>query len=687
MTMRYISVQLDVVTADDRASYQTRFSAGLNVIEAPNSWGKSTLVQSLVYGLGLEGSFSTSHLSPLGEAMTSSIELNGHRQAVVESSVTLVIQNENGTFLRTKRWAQSLDHQRHLIQTWEANAEAGLDDAEQVDRYVREAGSAVRELGFHYKLAEFIGWDLPQVPSFNGGESPLYLEVLFPMFYVEQKYGWSGLSPRIPTNFQIQSAYRRAAEFVLGLESLDRTKRIERGRQTVARIKDALRDHETRLELDMAKNGWQLTEKVRPATVDAGLLGQEEVAALFETVSDSGERTSVQMRLQELSKNLAELSETAITNAGPRTAQAQSELRIAEQSVTRLSTRIKQYQELHEATVAERESLSERLTELNSDRDRLIDIAKLERLGSDLALTSLTAAHCPTCAQNLDSAHVATGIVLDLAANTKLVASERGTVESLLAAADVRVAAVRGRIDLEQLSLREIRQSIRALRDELVGPTNSPSVSQVRARLVLENQISTMQAAFENAIQLAEELARLLADAAVAEANLRVLRQEGPDSEDATTVRLFSREFRQSLRAFGFSSLPVDELSISESTLLPEHGGFELTLTFDINHGLSASDTIRAKWAYYAALSRVCSMRAQAHPLGTLIMDEPRQQEAALGSVAALYQELAEIGNDQQVIVASSANRIDLQASLEGLSVNRIMSDQDHVLAAPAQVI
>ena len=75
-------------------------------------------------------------------------------------------------------------------------------------------------------------------------------------------------------------------------------------------------------------------------------------------------------------------------------------------------------------------------------------------------------------------------------------------------------------------------------------------------------------------------------------------------------------------------------------------------------------------------------MRDQAHPLGTLIMDEPRQQEAALGSVAALYRELAEIGTDQQVIVASSANRIDLETSLEGLTVNRIASDREHVLAA-----
>lgn len=679
MTIRFTSVRLDVVTADEAASYTTRFGPGLNVIEAPNSWGKSTLIQSLVYGLGLEGSFSTSHLSPLGEAMTSSIDLGGRRQAVVDSSVTLVIENDRGQFLRTKRWAQSLERQRHLIQTWEADSEEALDRTERVDRYVREPGAAVREMGFHHKLAEFIGWSLPTVPSFNGGESPLYLEVLFPMFYVEQKYGWSGLAPRIPTNFQIQSAYRRAAEFVLGLSALERTKLIERERQSLTRTTAELRTTQDGLSSQLTRNGWRLSSPIPAKDNDQAVLDETHVETLIEVDAGNDNWVPVSSHIADLTERLRLLQATAIENAGSRTAEAQKELRTAEKQVDALGARAKQYQELLEATQAEHSLLEERLSELNADRERLVDIAKLERLGSDLSLSSLAEAHCPTCAQSLDATHVATGIVLDVATNTKLVASERLTVDNLLEAASNRVRAIDGRLQIERSAVKEARLKVRALKDELTGPTNAPSVQQVRDRLVLENQIAASQSSFELAAIAVNEVSGLLGRVAVIERNIRALRREDADQEDLATVRQFGREFQASLHNFAFSSLPVEELSISPSTLLPEHDGFELT--FDINHGLSASDTVRAKWAFYAALSRVCAASTRSHPLGTLIMDEPRQQEAALGSVTALYRELSLIGEDQQVIVASSADRSDLEISLQGLRVNRITTDRAHILS------
>jgi hypothetical protein len=53
--MRVVAVALDVETTRGHISYQCRLQPGLNVLRAPNSWGKSTLLQSIVYALGLEG--------------------------------------------------------------------------------------------------------------------------------------------------------------------------------------------------------------------------------------------------------------------------------------------------------------------------------------------------------------------------------------------------------------------------------------------------------------------------------------------------------------------------------------------------------------------------------------------------------------------------------------------------------
>ena len=35
------------------------------------------------------------------------------------------------------------------------------------DYYVREGGAAINELGFHRRLKDFIGWELPMAPRFN----------------------------------------------------------------------------------------------------------------------------------------------------------------------------------------------------------------------------------------------------------------------------------------------------------------------------------------------------------------------------------------------------------------------------------------------------------------------------------------------------------------------------------------
>src|SRR4051812_36469015 len=64
-----------------------------------------------------------------------------------------------------------------------------------------------------------MGWDLPQVPRFDGNEGPLYLEAVFPMFFVEQKRGWSATQGPFPTFLRIQDIARRVMEFLLDLEA------------------------------------------------------------------------------------------------------------------------------------------------------------------------------------------------------------------------------------------------------------------------------------------------------------------------------------------------------------------------------------------------------------------------------------------------------------------------------------
>src|SRR5581483_11600436 len=80
----------------------------------------------------------------------------------------------------------------------------------QRDYFVLDSGAAQRDAGFHRMLAGFVGWQLPSVRRFDGSETLLYLETIFPLFYVEQKAGWSSIPAAFPTYFQIRDVGRRA---------------------------------------------------------------------------------------------------------------------------------------------------------------------------------------------------------------------------------------------------------------------------------------------------------------------------------------------------------------------------------------------------------------------------------------------------------------------------------------------
>ena len=97
----------------------------------------------------------------------------------------------------------------------------GPGDYARRDYFVMDAGGAQREAGFHRLLAEFMGWSLPTVKRFDGGDCPLYVETLFPLFFVEQKVGWTAIPGAIPTQFRIREVHRRSVEFIMDFDTHD----------------------------------------------------------------------------------------------------------------------------------------------------------------------------------------------------------------------------------------------------------------------------------------------------------------------------------------------------------------------------------------------------------------------------------------------------------------------------------
>lgn len=677
MSLRLIDIHIDVLTTQGRAGYQTRFGPGLNVLSAPNSFGKSTLLQSIIFALGLEGMLTRSRAIPLGPVMTSVADLPEGRVGVVESSVTLTIANGQGKFLRARRFAKSSSYQSTLIQTWIADSEAGLATAMQVDTFVRLPGGATRDLGFHVVLADFLGWSLPQVPTFSGGEAPLYLETLFPLFFVEQKAGWSGVTPRMPTYLGLRDMLRRTVEFTLGLSTLDRLRAIAAIKEEISELRSQWTGHIAKAEAAASSESFRLAHQA-PSPTGA----TQRRPMLLEAMGDESWRPLESLRPEWLTR-LEALQGLPVATVGNRAESSSEELKAAEDLVTRMGGRLRLASE-NEATLrADLDALVTRLASVESDRRRLQDIRRLRTLGSELEVPLLAEDTCPTCNQSLDDAHSATGHASSLEATLALHDGERTTLLSMRAAVEDRIQDTRVARTALETQLKEARGRVRLLRDELVSASSAPSLVEVREQLWLQDRLSAAERVDALVHDVDESLDELSVRYDDLRARLAGLEEQPQSPEDAALIADFQARFVDQLRAYGLVSLPPERVAIDAESLSPTDDGFELR--FDLMVGMSASDTIRTKWAYYVALLEAGTTSTSGHHPGLLIFDEPRQQEAARQSMASLVSRLGNAAlSGAQILYATSEATEDLESFLTGISYTRLPAQGPHLLTQAA---
>jgi hypothetical protein len=669
--MRIVSVSLNVQTTLGPFSYQCRLAPGLNILNAPNSWGKSTLLQSIVYALGLEGALSASRRGPLGPAMTQAVETDRGRGSVIESYVTVTMINDRGRYLRVRRWAKSPEVNVNLVQVLAADSEADLETAARQDMFVRESGSTVSEVGFHRLFEDFLGWSLPRVPGFSGEDVRLYLEVIFPLFYVEQKFGWSGVAPRVPTHFRIRDPLPRAVEYVLGLSTLERIRAMEALKQEQAWISDQWMAAVSRLSGAASVESLRL---VLPDTRPTGT-GRRQPAMLE---ASTGNQWVPLIRAEQIWRDrLAEIGDQVLP-AGERTPQSQIDLAVAESQVRKLGARLRELQEQLAVSAADQDALAARLAGIEADKRRLRDVQRIRQFGGELDLPLVAEGRCPTCQQDVDGRDVASGTVSTIEENVALLDAERTTLVSMQAAAQGQRARLAESVQAAETDLAAGRQQVRLLRDELVGPSNAPSLSQVQERLTLENRLRGAAAVQDTCSAVEDDLDELASQFDDVRARRALLGEEDGSAADAAILSAFRNSFRQQIADYGLRSVPPNEVTIDDRTLLPVTDGFELA--FDLSLGFSASDTIRTKWAYHTALFEVATTQDRGHHLGLMVLDEPRQQETDPESLAAFLNRLGRDSRLGQVLFATSQDSEALAPLLQTIQHHSLPASGPHLL-------
>ncbi|WP_269937477.1 AAA family ATPase [Arthrobacter sp. HY1533] len=667
------AVRLDVHTAEGNVGRTVTFQRGLNILRAGNTSGKSTTVQAIIYALGLEGMLSPKREVPLPHSMTDRVTVDGVDQLVISSSVSLEFENASGAIVTATRQVKITDVDSSVISVEFGPGITEPTDYPTSDYFVRRPGAAQRESGFHHYLSNFLGWKLPQVAYMDGSEKPLYSECIFPFFYVEQKHGWSGLPPRIPTYFGIREVEKRSFEYILDLDVFQRTLLRQRLKSNMLEIESAWQVSVSALNVTARAAG--VTVRNEPRRVSDYL---NTNAPIF-TALAAGEWIPVDVALDRIRRALHEQDQNHVKTAEEVAPELEADLQVAEDSLRLTLSTLTILIEERVVLAEQKRQLDLRLDALNEDLQRHKDASMLVRLGAK-HLKLLAVDHiCPTCHQDVADGMDISRHVMTTEENIAFIERQRNTFFATSADTARSIQSLHDREKDLRLTLSTLRRQVRQIKDTLTGPSGAPSIAEISNRAALQDQLDRLVANERTLEQHREALQALAVSHREQALLLAGVANSTLSDNDNRKLNSVEQHLRRQLHRYQFDSLRPEDVEINRETYRPSHEGYELG--FDI----SASDMIRVIWSYLISVLRVGEEHDGNH-LGLLIFDEPKQQETAQDSYRQLLQEAAEQGQrGSQIIIATSEDIESLTEMLRGTYYKLIHIPEGEKILTPVR--
>ena len=655
--MKIRAVKLRITTAQGEFGFKFEFSRGLTVIRGSNSSGKSTLYNTLIYGLGMEELIGGKGEKVLNYAVKEHF-VQGNSRVTVESSEVLVeLENSSGRSVTLRRAIRDSVRQSKLMEIFNgAHLTEGTELGTPWPTYLFDPGSAQKQEGYFQFLEGFMGFQLPQVPTTNGGMTKLYLQTIFAALAVEQKRGWTDYIANIPF-FGIRDARIRVTEFLLGLGVFERqAKRAALDADSMAIDSDWRKAYDS-LRQAAAAN------RIVIEGLSATPISMFDPASVLLVKSDGKTKTSLLNQVSNLRDEHNALGAKAEAYGKASGAEALQELEVASSELQRLSV-------LHERATtnltlqkAALDELRLLLAEASEDVERNKTALKLRNLGAQMEVAVATD-HCPTCHQAVDDTlllGIVTGPQMDLNTNIDYLDSQRRMLQSQIngAAEEIRqseitVADVAARL----AATHDYRNSLRG--DVSTGVAESRAI--VRRQIQIELELSNLQAFNEQAAALLATFGEIANRLAANQADRRLLPREAYSDADVSRITLFEKNFRGNASSFGYESAEISEIRISLDTLTPILSELELReilrpkvqVQTSLTADSSASDFVRLIWSYLLALYQTSATRGfeGQHP-GLLLMDEPGQHSMRSASQRALLQLLTAQRGLQAIVAAS----------------------------------
>ncbi|WP_433692612.1 AAA family ATPase [Herbaspirillum seropedicae] len=646
------AVQIKITSDNEPFGFECTFQPGLNIIKGKNSSGKSTLVNTIMYGLGMEELIGAKGTSTLTSAVRDEFEFQGTMRNIDKSAVLVEIQNKEGKVVTIRRPIRNKDKDHRLVEIFECALLTRPPAGPITPRtfYLHDKGAAIVEEGYLTYFSQFLGMKLPKVQLSTGDLALLYPQVIAAAIFIEQKHGWTDYIANVPF-YKILSAPTRIVQYLLGLDnfSLEEKKAITEAK--IAKIHSSWSYALYDLNSVIQPQGIALrgVNKILASEFDANVasisvrVDGEEMFVPDAIVAKTNEWNLIEARKKEGRKS-----------ASPDVIQL---LDSETSKLERLRNRYEQISTESRLRSATLEEFQQLLLQAESDQKKNKTNQKLMDLGGPKRL-ALAESKCPTCGSDVESLSPPTeGIApMDLSQNISYLDAQIRMLKRQIAGLEQMhedaILALR-RIENE---INEQRAYVSDLRKAIVE-SDSTLEADIRKQLTLERSVRNYELAdtrflnfLEKAKQLAEELGQ-------AERDRKNLPEDLYSETDKSKISLLEKNFRANASAFNYSSVSnISDVTINQSTLLPALGGIPLRdlPRKDIKSESSASDFVRLIWAYLIALYQTSAFRGlSGNHIGFLLFDEPGQHSMSEESQKAMVRLFSGTPALQSVVAAS----------------------------------
>jgi len=655
-------LKIVIKTIEGEFGFDNTFDKKINFIASRgNTRGKSSCIEAIYYCLGLEELIGGKGEKALKPVFRDRLEYQNKEIFVLESEFYLEIMNENKEIRTIHRTAKKEGYNSDLVKVYFGNITESLKDIVKYDdMYVHSQGAATNPKGFHTFLEKFIGLNLPIVPTYDDNERKLYLQIIFSGIFIEQKKGWADLFACLPTYMKVKEPQKRVIEYLIGLDSLN-----------IEKLKQECKDRENNIKKDWEELYIKINVilekykcRVNILKSKPEIINEKDINDLkiYRNISDD-ENIDIDKYIESLELKLNELEnkkETVGDNVGDL-----EELLLKKQDalINDENSIISEKKKLmyERSTV---KSLEENLNKIDDDLISNKDVRKLKKMGSTQGLM-LNENICPTCNQSIKDILLPQNNefnIMGIDENISHLEAQKNMLEFAMKTHKYNIKQIEENIYKLEKNILTDRRILRSVKNDLYTIDNNISETVIREKVLIENEIEDLTEEITNIKNLSKEFINLSNEWKNLINDKAKLPKDKFTEGDRIKIKNLRDRYVKNLELYEYSStINIDRIEFSEDKLIPLINGF------DMKFDSSASDNIRAIWAFTFALMQASFNNHGNHPQ-ILIFDELAQQSMVTKELYNFFKSLVDFKREFQTIIGITIDSEEIMNSIKKLN-------------------